>query len=188
MYDQKRIFQQAKGRWIHIYKQVCPEWTNLLSIRKGMPLSRTHCPVHKGDSGEAFGPLKHVNISGAMVCNTCGIKSNGFKVLEFYKGLTFVEILQRVDAILKSDDLPEPEVESDELTDDEIEQQKKLLAKLNYYWDGAIPLKESAQVKLYYENRGLDIPSRGLVYFPSIIPTDIYKLFIFSNLKIKMSC
>ena len=165
MYDQERIFNAAKGRWIYIFKQICPEWGDVLSIRKGIPIPRMNCPVHKGTSGEAFGPLKHVNLSGAMVCNTCGVTSNGFKTLERYKGLKFGEILQRVDSILKMDELPEPEQEVVGLTEEDLEDQKRLLAKLNYYWQGAIPLKESDQAKLYYENRGLELPTTDDVRF-----------------------
>jgi phage/plasmid primase-like uncharacterized protein len=100
--DANDIAQQARGRWIDILRTLAPELGKAVDNFSGK-LSRSareFCPVHGGESGEAFTLFPDADQTGGGICNSCGAQADGIALLMWAKKWTFRETLEEVaDAI-----------------------------------------------------------------------------------------
>jgi putative DNA primase/helicase len=70
--------ETATGRWLEILSVLAPELEEAVDVYRSKDM---HVPCHGHGGENGFRLLKHVNESGASVCNTCGLFKDGFKTL-----------------------------------------------------------------------------------------------------------
>ncbi|WP_160295690.1 DUF7146 domain-containing protein [Photobacterium kishitanii] len=146
------------------------------------------CPVHGGKTGKAYGLLKHSAQSGASVCNSCGIFSNGFDTImawtnwEFKTAVKYIAATKTVGLIQSNSTYlgpttPKPEWKAPEI---DWEAEKRKHERNLKYFEEAYSL-ESNQGQLawhYFGNRGIDLSK--------IAPKNIKRFFGDVKLHTKM--
>lgn len=96
-YDVQFVKQNASGRWLSILLSTSP--TLAEAIKKiGKHVA---CPVHGGKDG--FRLFKDAHLTGRGVCNTCGHFSDGFELIQWVNGVTFLQALNMVAECLNID-------------------------------------------------------------------------------------
>lgn len=85
--------------WAVLYK-LAPELDEAIEF----PGRHTTCPVHGSSKpkGDGFRLFRDSYRTGAGVCNTCGIYSNGFNLLMWLKGWSFYECLLALGDLLNA--------------------------------------------------------------------------------------
>lgn len=75
-----------------------------LELESCEPEVRQYCPIHGGDSGEAFHLYPDARVNGGCVCNSCGSFGDGIRFLTRYfesqQGLASGKALQRAERLL----------------------------------------------------------------------------------------
>ncbi|MFW9622365.1 MAG: toprim domain-containing protein [Macromonas sp.] len=158
---------QARGRWAEIFSGLAPEFSDAIEVAH----LRKHitCPVHGTSSrsghGNGFRVMKDWADSGGVVCNTCGVKNNGFLALAWLRGWDIKEAAREVSRFLKSGEIKpvEQRVVTKHVSDDEWAKRK--IEEVRRLGKSA----EGTPVELYLRNRGLTLPVPDtLRYVPNL--------------------
>lgn len=89
-YDIHAVKAAAQGHWDAIFAALAP----MLAQAQERPGQHVPCPVHGGTDG--FRLFKHYAEKGDGICNTCGARTDGFDMLCWVNGWTFVQALTEV--------------------------------------------------------------------------------------------
>lgn len=89
-YDLEAVKSEAKGRWDTIFAALAPK----LALAQERAGRHVPCPVHGGKDG--FRLFRNYAMKGDGICNTCGAKTDGFDMLCWVNGWTFVQALTAV--------------------------------------------------------------------------------------------
>ena len=89
-YDILAVKAAAQGHWDAIFSALAPT----LAQAQERPGQHVPCPVHGGTDG--FRLFKHYAEKGDGICNTCGARTDGFDMLCWVNGWTFVQALTEV--------------------------------------------------------------------------------------------
>ena len=89
-YDIHAVKAAAQGHWDAIFSALAPT----LAQAQDRPGQHVPCPVHGGTDG--FRLFKHYAEKGDGICNTCGARTDGFDMLCWVNGWTFVQALTEV--------------------------------------------------------------------------------------------
>ena len=144
----------ARGRWLTILGNLCPE----LEAALAKPGRHHACPVHGGRDG--FRLFRDADVSGGGICNSCGAKPDGFALLMWLRNWSFPAALAAVAQVLgggsNSGKLSaRPPVRNNDLNRQGTDQRIKAL--LRHIWSVASPwdAPESALLRIYLHHRGL---------------------------------
>lgn len=158
---------QARGRWADIFAELAPEFSDAIEVAH----MRKHvtCPVHgtsvRSGSGNGFRAMKDWADSGGVVCNTCGVKNNGFLALAWLRGWDIKDAAREVSRYLRSGEVKpvEHRVVQKHVSDDEWAKRK--IEEVRRMGKAA----EGSPVELYLRNRGLTLPvPETLRYVPQL--------------------
>jgi hypothetical protein len=94
MFDKNEVRSAAEGRWDAVFSALAPQ----LSDAMDRPGRHVACPVHGGKDG--FRLFPNYREKGAGVCNSCGIFTSGFDMLQWLNHWTFSETVTRVAEVL----------------------------------------------------------------------------------------
>jgi len=89
-YKADSVRQAVSGNWLFVLDALAPHLEP--SLRK--PGRHVACPVHGGRDG--FRLFKDAHLTGGGVCNTCGIRHDGFELLMWLNGWNFKQCLDAV--------------------------------------------------------------------------------------------
>ena len=89
-YDIHPVKAAAQGHWDAIFSALAPT----LAQAQDRPGQHVPCPVHGGTDG--FRLFKYYAEKGDGICNTCGARTDGFDMLCWVNGWTFVQALTEV--------------------------------------------------------------------------------------------
>lgn len=98
--DIRDAFSVLLGRWDDFYQWLClrPDFDNEVladTVRGGLHVDPNFCPIHGGDSGEAWHFYEDAHLNGGCVCNTCGSFGNGLTFLgEMYSQAQLLKWVQ----------------------------------------------------------------------------------------------
>lgn len=152
-YNADEVRASARDRWDMILHHLAPEIEAAISSRGKKHIA---CPVHGGKDG--FRVFKDVAETGGGVCNTCGKFHDGFSLLMWLRGWSFVETLRAVGGLLGTGEIPsiterKPEPKAPERRDP----QKRLITT----WQESLPITDHSATSLfrYFESRGIPISS-----------------------------
>jgi len=169
--DSTPIRLAARGRWLAILGDLCPELEAVLAI----PGRHHACPVHGGRDG--FRLFRDADISGGGICNSCGAKPDGIALLMWLRNWSFPAALAAVAQVLGggSNSKPLPArlpVRSNDRNRQGTNHRTKAL--LRHIWTAASPwdAHESALLRSYLRHRGLAPEALGrqlpLRFHPSL--------------------
>ena len=85
---------KAAGRWGFIFGRLAPQLKNAME-KAGRHVA---CPIHGGEDG--FRLFRNFDVNGSGVCNTCGMRRDGFAMLEWVNGWSFRKTLEAVAKVL----------------------------------------------------------------------------------------
>jgi len=157
----------VRGLWPEILQTLCNSEYLHEAIdlwRDGNYRKKTYCPVHGGQSGEAFRLFEDFNVTGGGICNSRCNLSNGFSVLQEVNGWDFATALEEVRKYL-TDNHYEPSVpirEIDKAPKPKPAKQKGMeLKRLKTLWDEAYAFTDpkTAPWHRYLEKRGISLTS-----------------------------
>lgn len=149
----KELKPMAAGRWESIIARLAPQLGQAI---ERLP-HHVPCPVHGGVDG--FRLFKDFNDTGGGVCNTCGIKHDGYTLLMWANGWDFKtthSALQDMLLVGGINNLPpvttKPVVKKVKETDVE-----EIRDSLNHVWKDSSTLSspEARPARLYFANRGI---------------------------------
>jgi len=149
----KELKAMAAGRWESIIARLAPQ---LVQAIERAP-HHVPCPVHGGVDG--FRLFKDFNDTGGGVCNTCGIKHDGYALLMWANGWDFKtthSALQDMLLVGGINSLPpvttRPVVKKAGEADVE-----DIRDSLNRVWKNSVILSspEARPARLYFANRGI---------------------------------
>lgn len=163
------LTKQAENRWEEIYAGIAPEFSDAIEVAH----KRLHvtCPVHgtsnRNGKGNGFRMTKDWTRSGGVVCNTCGIKTNGFQALAWLRGWDIKEAAREVGKFIASGEVKPIEqrrpqkvfVPDDEWARKKIEALRALARPAT-----------GTPVEKYLRNRGLTIPIPSALRFIPKMP------------------
>ncbi len=92
--DVHAVRAKAAGHWGFIFCRLAPQLKNAVE-KAGRHVA---CPVHGGEDG--FRLFRNFDVNGSGVCNTCGMRRDGFAMLEWLNGWSFRETLEAVAKVL----------------------------------------------------------------------------------------
>ncbi len=151
--EAKELKQLATGRWESIASRLAP---SLLEAIKRLP-HHVPCPVHGGVDG--FRLFKDFDDTGGGVCNTCGIKHDGYSLIMWANGWGFKETHDAIHEMLVGGGqnyslpsvAPQPVVKKKEVDVEAIRD------SLNHVWRDSITLSspEARPARQYFANRGI---------------------------------
>lgn len=162
--DKEDVRSRANGKWGQIISSIIPQLADAIDAGHKKKVA---CPFHDGATQSNFRVLPDFERSGGVVCNTCGVKSDGFATL-VWAGLSFDEAVRKVNDWLGG--------YAASLTPAEIERQQKAMElrrikaqveqerqdkyyrrRLNKVWGEAVRLDDPAALpaRLYFNKRGL---------------------------------
>lgn len=93
-FEKQAVKQAANGRWAEIYSALAPQ----LRLAQAHPGKHCPCPVHGGTDG--FRLFSDYPEKGGGICNTCGVKIDGFQMLMWLHEWTFPEAVEKVGTYL----------------------------------------------------------------------------------------
>ena len=93
-FDLSVVREAARGHWAAIFQALAPS----LEAALRRPGKHVPCPVHGGKDGFRLFPNFQEN--GSCVCNTCGVRRDGFATLSWLNGWSFREALESVGRFL----------------------------------------------------------------------------------------
>jgi hypothetical protein len=152
--EAKKLKQLAAGRWENIIARLAPQLGQAI---ERLP-HHVPCPVHEGVDG--FRLFKDFNETGGGVCNTCGIKHDGYTLLMWANGWDFKtthSALQEMLLVGGINTTPpvttKPVVKKVKDTDVE-----DIRGSLNHVWKDSITLTspEARPARMYFANRGIN--------------------------------
>lgn len=90
------IRRTVAGRWLEVFNHLAPE------LRPALEKLGRHvaCPVHGGRHGDAFRLFKDAAKTGGGICNTCGAHFDGWAILMWLKGWSFLDAVEEVGRVL----------------------------------------------------------------------------------------
>lgn len=183
--DKHQIKARAAGHWDMILSRLMPQLAP--AIEAGHK-KKVACPFHAGETESNFRILRDFPETGGVVCNTCGVKPDGFATLA-WSGMTFNEAVCAVADILDGTyqgwtqeqlarqqatlEAQRVQAEKKKIADD-----KRYRRRLNQVWKESVPMDHASALpgRLYLLKRGLgkleDYPSelrfhKGLAYTDS---------------------
>ncbi len=150
--EAKELKQKAFGRWEGIVLKLAPQ------LSEAIERSPHHvpCPVHGGVDG--FRLFKDFDDTGGGVCNTCGIKHDGYSLIMWANGWDFKETHDAIHDMLVGGGqkslppvAPQPVVKKKEVDVEAIRD------SLNHVWKFSVPLSspEARPARQYFANRGI---------------------------------
>ncbi|MDD5395500.1 MAG: toprim domain-containing protein [Thiothrix sp.] len=150
----KELKPMAAGRWESIIARLAPQLGQAI---ERLP-HHVPCPVHGGVDG--FRLFKDFNDTGGGVCNTCGIKHDGYTLLMWANGWDFKTthsalqdvLLVRGGNITLPPVTTKPAVKKVKETDVE-----DIRDSLNHVWKDSVTLSspEARPARRYFANRGI---------------------------------
>lgn len=171
--EAKEVKEKAAGSWESIFARLAPQ------LEKAVDRAPNHvpCPVHGGTDG--FRLFRDFNDTGGGVCNTCGIKHDGYATLMWVNGWDFKtthEALQ--DALgVGGSSQPIPKVTSKPVAKKVKEKDvEDIRDSLNHVWKNSVALSspEARPARKYFANRGITnvdfrkIDSKMIRFVPSL--------------------
>ncbi|MGZ8256917.1 MAG: DUF7146 domain-containing protein [Gallionella sp.] len=159
--ESKELKKLAAHRWESIVLSLAPSLAQAAE-KVGHHVS---CPVHGGADG--FRLFKDFNETGGGVCNTCGIKHDGYSLIMWANGWDFFSTYTAIhNLLLGGGNNPPPKV----IKPKEVEKELKVLDiqeirdSLNHVWKNSVPLasQEAWPARLYFKNRGINIDCQKL--------------------------
>jgi len=152
--EAKELKQLAAGRWESIIARLAPQLGQAIDrLPHHVP-----CPVHEGTDG--FRLFKDFNDTGGGVCNTCGIKHDGYSLLMWVNGWDFKtthEALQDV-LLVGGGNITLPPVATKPVTKKVKETDvEDIRDSLNHVWKDSVTLSspEARPARRYFANRGI---------------------------------
>lgn len=88
------VKRSAYGNWDSIFMALAGQ--GLTKAIEAGPMKHVHCPVHGGSNGDAFRLMNDYRLTGGTVCNTCGMRPDGFATLMWLFGWDFVQTVKEV--------------------------------------------------------------------------------------------
>lgn len=158
----KDIKKMAAGRWAEIIRILAPHLARAIDR---MP-HHVPCPVHGGKDG--FRVFNDFEETGGGVCNTCGIKADGYALLMWANGWDFKTTHEAIKNALGIDNetyVPKiaiPKALNNKKPKDE--NADDIRATLNHVWKNSVALSspEARVARLYLANRGISIDFRKI--------------------------
>ena len=154
--EAKEVKNIAAGRWENVLLSLS---TELAPAIKRAP-HHVPCPVHGGVDG--FRLFKNFEETGGGVCNTCGIKYDGYSLLMWLNGWDFKtthEAIQNVLGIGSNNPyIPQPVMPRAQKKATKREENKQdIRDSLNHVWKHSVPLSEheARPARMYFANRGI---------------------------------
>lgn len=164
--DADEVRRQAKGRWDQILVALAPK---LEPAVKAMGRKHVPCPVHGGRDG--LRTFRDVADSGGVVCNTCGIRADGFATLMWINDWDFLATLEAVAEYLhvgkatQALSRPSPVMVDDQASD---ERKRQIL---NRIWNESVTIEDriAEPARLYLARRGITVKAPAALRFhPSL--------------------
>jgi putative DNA primase/helicase len=151
--DSTPIRLAARGRWLAILGELCPE---LEALAK--PGRHHACPVHGGRDG--FRLFRDADVSGGGICNSCGAKPDGFALLMWLRNWSFPVALAAVAQVLGGGSnfgplSARPPVRNNDLNRQGTDQRIKALLRRTWTAASRWDAPESAPLRTYLRHRGL---------------------------------
>lgn len=154
------VLKAADGRWLGIYQELCP----ILENAQSRPGKSSSCPVHGGKDGFRIFK-KTAGTSSGGICQTCGIKADGFALIQWVNSWSFHETLQQVGALLNVEDPNgrngigqiQPKRIAKTQKDSKGPSDKWIIGWLRKMWEESLGLADpSAEpARLYLRSRGI---------------------------------
>lgn len=183
--DVDAVRRQAEGRWDQILPSLAPDLKDAFD-KFG---KHVKCPVHGGQTEKNFRALNKPGFArdGAMACNTCGTFSDGFAVLQWVNGLSFIEAVHDVDdwlngSVRSLSAEEQAKLDAERARKAEAER-KETAAKdarykrnLNKVWEESVPLSDPSALpgRKYLAKRGLHLTRYPveLRFHPAVVYKD----------------
>jgi len=152
--EAKEVKQMAAGRWESIVVRLAPQLEQAI---ERLP-HHVPCPVHGGVDGLRL--FKDFNDTGGGVCNTCGIKHDGYSLLMWVNGWDFKTTHEEIQAVLG---VGESRNTSPKATSKPAAKKVKerdvedIRDSLNHVWKDSVALSspEARPARKYFANRGI---------------------------------
>ena len=169
--DAKELKMLATGRWESIINSLAPQ---LIQAVERKP-NHVACPVHGGTDG--FRLFRDFDETGGGVCNTCGIRHDGYGLLMWVNGWNFHSTHQAIHDMLlgcgEKNYAPLPARKACVKNEDN---RQDIRDSLNHVWTASIPLTspDAWPARLYFANRGIGqidyrkIDSKMIRFVPSL--------------------
>jgi len=161
--EAKRVRYAAEGRWLDVLERLAPELAPAIDrLGRHVP-----CPVHGGRDG--FRLFRDAPWTGGGICNTCGVRHDGFALLQWLLGWSFPETLRQVAREVGLEDEEEPHGERTRRKGrmpprrprraEDARKRERVRAQLGQAWKQSVSLDrpEAAPVASYLVARGLDL-------------------------------
>lgn len=166
--DKEDILKRAAGHWERIISDLVPQLAH--AVEAG-PKKKVGCPFHPGKTDANLRVMPGFPDTGAVVCNTCGVKVNGLATLA-WAGRSYWEALRDVSDWLGGYTRSmTPEALARVQQDLEAKRRKKqreqawkdkfFQRELNRVWRDSVPLNHplAEPGRLYLSNRGIAKPT-----------------------------
>lgn len=164
--------QKAAGHWPEIFDDLAKDpktGANKLEEAQATAPFHVPCPVHGGTDG--FRLFQDYFQTGGGVCNSCGAKSDGFRMLAWVNGWSEDETVSRVEGWLGiASKQRRQEQRKRKEPQPIIEDPEKAYAKIREAWKGSVSIVGSPAEK-YLQKRGIwkgNIPSGVLRAHPGL--------------------
>ncbi len=154
--EAKEVKERARGQWIGILEALAGDDLGPAINKLG---SHVPCPRH--DSPDGFRLFRDAPDTGGGVCSTCGHFSDGFALLQWLHGWSFVETLKAVAREVGLDvdgEIPAPRQVARKVVDLRPKRDPEVLQRsIRRVWDEAVELTHprAAPVVEYLLKRGL---------------------------------
>lgn len=179
----RQVKAEARGLWDRILRDLGPQLSGHSDKTDALKRIGRHvpCPVHGGTDG--FRLFKDAPQTGGGICNTCGTFPDGFDMLQWLNGWSFVETRDEVADWLgiereSSDAKPQSRTPYRHRKEDQerIRENRGKRRRADEYlrtllrqtWENAVPLDhpDAEPARLYLARRGLQVgPAREKAVF-----------------------
>lgn len=92
--EKDEVMQMARGRWDEVLRTLVPA-TDWAFLCERPNRNETTCPLHGGNSGQAFRVGRTFAENGGTMCHTCGY-TGGIDLIMQVNGMTFPEALKAI--------------------------------------------------------------------------------------------
>lgn len=174
-----KVRDAASGQWIYLLESLAPSIPASIFGRPGK--EKGACPVHPGKTERNFRAFSDVNETGGCACHSCGVKPDGFAVLQWVNGWTFAEAVKEVnDKLGGVSHIPQSELDRQAAErakraavakQAQAAEDKRLRRNLNDVWRASLPLDHPAAepARKYFASRGLPaVYPRELRFHPAL--------------------
>lgn len=158
--DKYIVKAAARGHWYAVLRALAPSLGAALDHQG----HHVRCPVHGGKDGfRVFKDAEHFADTGASVCNTCGVMSDGFSTLMWANSWSFSEAINAVGDFLRlgHSQVPRPAraPAAPPPVDPAVQARRYQVrqARMRALWQSCLPLcdPKARPVNLYLSMRGL---------------------------------